>query len=220
MYAKIEITGVIEVVTGMHIGGTSEFSAIGAIDSPVVRDALTQLPMIPGSSLKGKMRSLLSRSKSDNYMPIEIKDEPESVMRLFGFSGDTNFKRGRLQFSDMFLSNRDQLFARGARNETEVKFENTINRLTAVANPRQIERVIRGSEFDFSIMYNVSECSEIEEDFSNIAKAMKLLECDYLGGNGSRGYGKIKFKDMEACCVIGEISDEITEKCEKILNGV
>ena len=105
MYAKIEITGVIEVVTGMHIGGTSEFSAIGAIDSPVVRDALTQLPMIPGSSLKGKMRSLLSRSKSDNYMPIEIKDEPESVMRLFGFSGDTNFKRGRLQFSDMFLSN-------------------------------------------------------------------------------------------------------------------
>ena len=121
MYAKIEITGVIEVVTGMHIGGTSEFSAIGAIDSPVVRDALTQLPMIPGSSLKGKMRSLLSRSKSDNYMPIEIKDEPESVMRLFGFSGDTNFKRGRLQFSDMFLSNRDQLFARGARNETEVK---------------------------------------------------------------------------------------------------
>lgn len=220
MYAKIEITGTIEVVTGMHIGGTSEFSAIGAIDSPVVRDEITRLPMIPGSSLKGKMRSLLSRSKSDNYMPIEIKDEPEDVMRLFGFSGDTKFKRGRLQFSDMFLSNREQLFEKGARNETEVKFENTINRLTAVANPRQIERVIRGSEFDFSIMYNVSEISEVEEDFKNIADAMKLLEYDYLGGNGSRGYGKIKFKGIEICCVTGELSDELTEKCEEIFNEV
>ena len=57
MYAKVEISGVIEVVTGMHIGGSSAFSAIGAVDSPVIRDVRTNLPMLPGSSLKGKMRT-------------------------------------------------------------------------------------------------------------------------------------------------------------------
>mgnify|MGYP000999537641 CR=1 FL=1 len=60
MYAKVEISGVIEVVTGMHIGGSSAFSAIGAVDSPVIRDVRTNLPMLPGSSLKGKMRTLLA----------------------------------------------------------------------------------------------------------------------------------------------------------------
>lgn len=62
-YTKIKITGTIEIKTGMHIGGDDSFSAIGAIDSPVVRDPLTRLPIIPGSTLKGKMRSLLARDK-------------------------------------------------------------------------------------------------------------------------------------------------------------
>ena len=61
MLAKIEISGTLEVVTGLHIGGSSAFSAIGAVDSPVVKDTRTNQPMIPGSSLKGKMRSLLAK---------------------------------------------------------------------------------------------------------------------------------------------------------------
>ena len=61
MFAKIEITGTIESVTGMHIGGSSEFAAIGAVDAPVIKDVKTNYPMIPGSSLKGKLRSLLAR---------------------------------------------------------------------------------------------------------------------------------------------------------------
>ncbi len=61
MFSKIEINGIIEVVTGMHIGGSSAFAAIGAVDSPVIRDTLTDMPIIPGSSLKGKMRTLLTK---------------------------------------------------------------------------------------------------------------------------------------------------------------
>lgn len=61
MYAKIQITGTIEVKTGMHIGGSSAYAAIGAVDSTVIKDVRTGLPMIPGSSLKGKMRTLLAR---------------------------------------------------------------------------------------------------------------------------------------------------------------
>ena len=66
MYGKIQISGQIEIMTGMHIGGSSQFSAIGAVDSPVIRDVTTSLPMIPGSSLKGKMRSLLAKKYNKN----------------------------------------------------------------------------------------------------------------------------------------------------------
>ena len=54
MIAKVEITGILEVVTGLHIGGNSAFAAIGAVDSPVISDVRTRDPIIPGSSLKGK----------------------------------------------------------------------------------------------------------------------------------------------------------------------
>ena len=66
MISKIEITSELEVLTGMHIGGTNEFASIGALDSPVVRDVISRLPMIPGSTLKGKMRTLMSRQYSEN----------------------------------------------------------------------------------------------------------------------------------------------------------
>jgi CRISPR-associated protein Csm3 len=61
-YSKLLIKGEIEVVTGLHIGGSSSYSAIGAVDSPVVRDSVTGNPIIPGSSLKGKMRALLQKN--------------------------------------------------------------------------------------------------------------------------------------------------------------
>lgn len=220
MIAKLEITGKINVLTGMHIGGTDEFAAIGAIDSPVVRDAISQLPMIPGSSLKGKMRSLLSRQMSDNYMPIDIKDEPDSLKRLFGDSNDKKFKQGKLQFCDMILANWDEMKTKGARKETEVKCENTISRLTAVATPRQIERAIRGSEFPLTIIYNVTDKDEIADDMKILCDGLKLLEYDYLGGHGSRGYGRIKFSDVVADCIVGDVSETIMGECEKLLKEV
>ena len=68
MFVKLEITGKLEILTGMHIGGSSAFAAIGAVDSPVVRDALTNDPIIPGSSLKGKIRALLARQYNDRIV--------------------------------------------------------------------------------------------------------------------------------------------------------
>ena len=37
MYGKIRISGNILVKTGMHIGGSGAFAAIGAVDSPIIR---------------------------------------------------------------------------------------------------------------------------------------------------------------------------------------
>lgn len=219
MYAKIEITGIIEVCTGMHIGGSKTFSAIGAVDSPVIRDILSGRPMIPGSSLKGKMRFLLAKQYNEGIVKMKRHDQDnQKILRLFG-SAETN-KRSRLIFSDMMLSNMNELRQLGLNSATEVKFENTINRMTAMATPRQIERAVRGSEYELSIIYDVEEMNEIEEDFSLISDGMKLLQYDYLGGNGSRGYGKIKFKNLQAEQVVGEIDESILERCFELLKQV
>lgn len=217
MYAKIEITGIIEVCTGMHIGGSTAFSAIGAVDSPVIRDTLSDRPMIPGSSLKGKMRFLLAKQYNEGLVKTHDQDN-ERILRLFG-SAEAK-KRSRLIFSDMMLSNMEELRQLGLNSATEVKFENTINRMTAVANPRQIERAVRGSEYELSIIYDAEEMNEIEEDFSLISDGMRLLQYDYLGGNGSRGYGKIKFKNLQAEQVVGKIDETILEHCNTLLKQI
>ena len=88
---KLLIKGTIKLITGLHIGTSGDFSAIGAVDTIVIRDSVTNKPIIPGSSLKGKMRYLLSRTKyNDNStltMP-NIKEEHDEIRRLFGSSGN------------------------------------------------------------------------------------------------------------------------------------
>lgn len=205
-YTKIKITGIIEVKTGLHIGGDNSYSAIGAIDSPVVRDPLSRKPIIPGSTLKGKLRSLLARDKGT--VPDRgvngFEADCSEIKRLFGSSAKdsdaagTGMQMSRLQFADCFLTDKElpQVF--------ETKFENTIDRLTAEANPRQMERVVRGAEFAMEIIYNVEDPSQVEEDFANLRTAFNLLENDYLGGGGTRGNGRVALKDLNARVVTGD----------------
>lgn len=225
MFIKLEIKGKLEVLTGMHIGGSSAFAAIGAVDSPVVRDTLTNEPIIPGSSLKGKMRALLARQYNTGAFRSCDKDAPQ-ICRLFGSAQPV--RRSRLLFRDLPLDNLDDLREAGLYSATEVKFENGINRLTAVANPRQIERVIRGSVFYLGLIYefsdmdgkDVHDVSEIPEDFALLAEGMKLLQYDYLGGHGSRGYGRVSFSRLEVTPVVEALDKSILEACRNELAGV
>ena len=218
MYAKLEITGMIEVVTGLHIGGSGAFAAIGAVDSPVVKDSLTNTPVIPGSSLKGKMRSLLA--KQYNETPAaDPNHDAERIRSLFGSNEKNKVRTGRLLFSDSMMCNWEELKAKGLTSRTEIKFENSISRTTAVANPRQIERVIRGSEFPLNLVYEVADGSSVVEDFHLIRDGLTLLEYDYLGGSGSRGYGKIRFRDLSVEPVVGDIEEELLDQCREILEG-
>ena len=171
MYAKIQISGDILVKTGMHIGGSGAFAAIGAVDSPVVKDVKTNLPMIPGSSLKGKMRSLLA--KEFNEQITEPKGDHERISRLFGSSEKNKIKRSRILFSDMVLANEQELREAGLQSMTEVKFENSISRLTAVANPRQIERAVRGSVFGLDLIYEMENEQEFIEDMQTPVRNSK-----------------------------------------------
>lgn len=215
MYGKILIQCKMTVLSGMHIGGSAAFSAIGAVDSPVIRDSFTGEPMVPGSSLKGKMRTLLAKALADNYLLQECNQDPIEIKRLFGSPGDNRSKEhpkaARLQFADAFLSNADYLKKRNSLTGlTEVKFENTIKRSTAVAMPRQIERVVRGSEFMINMIYDLEVEDEIRTDFENIARSLKLLSMDYLGGHGTRGYGKVGFSDFQVTVKSGAFAEEVT----------
>ena len=194
MYGKILIRCDLIVCTGMHIGGSSAFSAIGAVDSPVVRDPYTGLPIVPGSSLKGKLRTLLARSLCQDIenMP-DLSADDARILRLFGSAKPV--RRSRLQFADAFLTNAEALSNKGVR-VTEVKTENTISRANAQATPRQIERVIAGAAFGVSIVYDVTDPAQVEEDLALLAKGMKLLQWDYLGGHGSRGSGRVSLKNF------------------------
>jgi CRISPR-associated protein Csm3 len=226
LLGKIVVMGVIECKTGLHIGASKENMEIGAIDSPVVRDPVTREPYIPGSSLKGKMRALLEKGlSSDNEKvllqkrnigtqrnPIEIhicnngEDAATCpVCRLFGSTGKGeggNFP-ARLIVRDAYLTEKsvDRLSEIDTGLQfTEWKFENAIDRVTSAANPRQLERVPRGAEFDFELIYNIEDKGHVNLDLSNVRLAISLIEADALGGHGSRGYGQVRFnvKGIEA----------------------
>ncbi len=199
MYGKICIKMDMKLLTGMHIGGSSTYSAIGAVDSVVVRDAFTGMPIVPGTSLKGKLRYLLAKAETNQYIAPSVNREPQKLNRLFGTAGNekanVSAKTARLQFSDAYITNADEITK--VCPLTEVKFENTIDRITCTANPRQIERVVRNAIFKIIMVYDIEEEKEMMEDIDTLCRGMKLLSMDYLGGSGSRGYGKVKFSNFE-----------------------
>ncbi|HPR72986.1 MAG TPA: type III-A CRISPR-associated RAMP protein Csm3 [Bacteroidales bacterium] len=195
---KIVITGKIVVKTGLHIGGSKSSLDIGGVDLNVIKTP-HGVPFIPGSSLKGKLRSLLAREEGS----LEVRDDSAVIKRIFGDPGDKK-ERGtttRLAVRDSFLDT--EHFIRTFHdlemdfNYSEVKWENTINRKTGTAeHPRQIERVPAGAQFSFEMIYDVYD-NTYEEDVEFIIKAMHLLCDDYLGGQGTRGYGKTSFSDVK-----------------------
>lgn len=204
---KIFIKGIIEAETGLHIGGSKAALDIGGIDLNVIKTA-KGVPFIPGSSLKGKLRTLLAREDGK----LTVKDDTEHVKHIFGTAADHSDKDTveaplitRLYVRDAVLNtdNFSNAFSEDEREQletdyTESKWENTIDRKTGTAgNPRQLERVPAGATFDFEMVYNAYDDGNSEKDHINmIVRAMRMLEDDYLGGHGSRGYGQIKFKNV------------------------
>lgn len=201
LIGKIFIKAQLKLLTGLHIGGGGDFSAIGAVDNVVVRDVLTKEPIIPGSSLKGKSRALISKIKHNDYnSEEENKKNSEELFRLFGSKGNGPIVASRLQFFDTKLTKESKEALELADTDlpyTEIKYENTINSVTSIANPRQQERVPASSVFDFNLTYNIEDVDEIKEDFKNINLALRTLEDDYLGGHGTRGYGRISFNNLK-----------------------
>jgi len=206
---NIILRGKLECLTGLHIGGSKEKLEIGGVDSPVIRDPFTQYPYIPGSSLKGKLRALLSYdlNLADDDPPKSI-DFNNPLIRIFGLSADSKAKEGigptRLIVRDAYPDKPTIEMWKNLDSElmyTEYKPENNINRITSAANPRFLERVVKGSVFNIEFVFGFYKSEDFDkqdkEFFGEFIKALRLLEHSTLGGSGSRGYGKVAFKFME-----------------------
>lgn len=200
---KIKITTTITLVTGLHIGGSKENVEIGGIDLPVIKLAMqNNEPYIPGSSLKGKMRCLLEQTRGASKVGGNAE-----VNNLFGITENTALKTTNqpskliVRDATMTAASRDALKGNTHLDMpyTEGKWENVIDRVRGVAeHPRQIERVPAGTVFNAEFIINVWDTDHEGEELLKLFKqGISLLQNDYLGGNGSRGYGQIKFGELK-----------------------
>lgn len=194
---KIIYSGTITLKTGLHIGGTNAALNIGGPDKFVVRNPINNIPYIPGSSLKGKMRSLVEiyNGESNHGKPSNNPEHKSGA--LFGVSGDNDKSHAsRLIVRDAELDINACDFSNTDLPYTESKTEVAIDRVTAKANPRTFERVPAGAKFKFNMVLNIFEGENEEQLINTLKQAIELLEDDYLGGHGSRGYGQVKI-DIE-----------------------
>jgi len=224
LVVNIFLRGKIECMTGLHVGGLKEKFQIGGVDNPVIRDPVDKWPYIPGSSLKGKLRMLL-----EYHLGLVNDGKPSTaaeITELFGTAPDTRTGEASeatgnssvVLSSPLRLLVRDLYPDKSTQNKwenmdsdllyTELKQENTIDRLTAEANPRSMERVVKGSFFDFEMILAVYKddngLDEWKKHLANLVTAMRLLEHSALGGSGSRGYGKVRFRLMPPVAVTNQ----------------
>ncbi|MFP3091136.1 type III-A CRISPR-associated RAMP protein Csm3 [Treponema sp. TIM-1] len=214
-----KLSGQIVVKTGLHIGAGNDKIEIGGMDNPIIRNPLTREPYIPGSSLKGKMRSLLEwhlgKVQDNKGKPCNCGKADCPICRVFGSANNSKdsdeskeskekHQTGptRLIVRDAFLSAEDKKKMDDGKAIVEEKYENSINRITAWANPRPIERVVPGVKFDFELVYRIINTNDDgKTDTTNfdtvVLKALKLLKNDYLGGGGTRGNGRIDFINVK-----------------------
>lgn len=236
---KIFISGTIVAKTGLSVGGGSIGLEIGGADKVVVRNPITNQPYIPGSSLKGKMRSLLE--KLDDNMNITVKQINKAgeieekniyksigeipadaltpkeniekvvvdsmpckcgacmICKIFGVSAEDEGMPARLIVRDSELVNVEEL--EKSKNTdmpfTEVKTEVVIDRITSAATPRQFERVPAGAKFSLNLVCNIYDGDNEINILNKIFEGLCLVQDDYLGGSGTRGYGQVKF-NMES----------------------
>lgn len=237
MLGRLIINADLVVKTGLHIGGSSTSVEIGGIDNSVIKNHKGE-PYIPGSSLKGKLRSLTElaygmvckEEKTGKNLPCNCGEC--FICKIYGVSAsESNNGKDilptRIIVRDASLKRNIAEAMRKKEGEfkdlelgyTESKWENTIDRLTSVANPRAVERVPEGAIFNLEIIYTIFT----EEDIENIKflkEGFQFLEDDYLGGNGTRGYGKVKLENVQfftktikdyTSKAFGEVKESISE---------
>lgn len=204
----------VKALTGLHIGGSSTGMEIGGVDNPVIRDPLSNRPYIPGSSLRGKMRSQLEKSlglKQNNPIgqvkihTCKTASEYEAnggcpVCHIFGVPGEAEAEGQTLLIvRDALLSDKSAEALEKANTDlaySELKTEVAIDRVTSAASPRNIERVPAGAVFGpLELVFNLYEDDDLTR-FQHVVDGLQLVEDDYLGGSGSRGSGKVAFENI------------------------
>ncbi len=192
----------IELLSGMHITGGDDTFDIGGADSQVIKNPLTGEPYIPGSTLKGKIRSLLEfKYGTFHNEKLEPVAEHKQLLSLFEPNQNDVPQMTRAIFRDATLTteSKNELEAfLGNHTYTEIKAENKINRFKGTADaPRFIERVPAGSKFIGYIDLLEFDNDDYQQLYNYLKTGIELLNFNYIGGSGSRGYGRVKIEMKE-----------------------
>ncbi len=228
LIGRVVLTGQIKAVTGLHIGTSKDALEIGGVDMPIVRNPVDRTPYIPGSSLKGKMRSLwekLSGTRS-NFQIGKSENEAKQVWihmctdktsintcpvcLIYGTTGDTSKDApARLMVRDIPLDKSS--LPETVVDFTEVKWEAAIDRVTSAATPRQMERVPAGAVFGpLELVFSFYGADDVKR-FADVLTALQLVEDDFLGGQGSRGSGKVRFEALQLTLRVGADYQTVTD---------
>ena len=196
---QIKIRGVLTVESGLHIGGTKDDIGISTTDNPIIRNPLTGMPYIPGSSIKGKMRSLFEQNeqaKGDSY-PCRCGKKDCIVCTLFGAHMNMKGESGapRVMFRDAVLSEAYKDLSQDS-SLVEIKSETAIDRKTGTAangSLRQMERIAAGVSFDYEIVILVWDGDNPAVLQSSVENGLRMIEATGLGAKTTAGYGKVNF---------------------------
>lgn len=217
LYGRVILRGTVRAMTGLRVGGSAGALEIGGVDLPIIRNSLDQKPYIPGSSLKGKMRSLAEKAtgapqnQSISQIKIHVAQTQAQydefwVNPLFGVPSEMDYDipaPTRLTVRDVPLSEQSAADLNAARTElpySEMKTEVAIDRITSAATPRQVERVPAGAIFSpMELVLNVYGAGDLPL-IDHLLACLQLVEDDYIGGHGSRGSGKVAFRDLSVIC--------------------
>lgn len=230
MLEKVFLRGTITALTGLRVGGSEQGLDASGLDNLVVRHALLDEPYVPGSSLRGRMRCLLERLQGlsgagAGEVAFGPADDPtHPLVQLFGLATKSGAGiPSRVLVRDALLtpdSRRRLGRLRGVLPMTETKAEAMIDRVTAAASARTLERLPAGAELRFEIALEVRALPEItagsearaklveaqratrgeanghgrDEDLRWLITGLDLIQDDALGGHASRGYGRVKIR--------------------------
>ncbi len=199
----LKCTAKIKLLSGMLVGGQKEGIGIGGIDSPVIKNPITNMPYLPGSTLKGRFRMALELKYNDTHTetngegPSTDPENDSLVVKMFGSGspGNKDAEPTRCIFRDCYFSAGFEEFSH-CEEKTEVKMDRYGLNAMKKGN-RTSERIPAGAQFDFELMIRIFEKDKEEDFISRLKEAIHILQLEYLGGSGTRGYGKVEFVDLQ-----------------------
>ena len=203
----VEMKFEIELLDGMRIGGAGGGLEIGGVDPNLmaIRDPVSEQPYIPGSSLKGKLRSTIEKEHGlvgADGKPCGCGRAVCASCSVFGAHMNTKANSGRLTVRDARFT--EEYAAQWRKRRTdglpvyEVKTENIIDRNRGAAlHPRTHERVPAGALFQVELVLRVFEGDDSERMVKDLKNALAIIQrFDSLGAGGSRGSGRVAFRNF------------------------
>jgi CRISPR-associated protein Csm3 len=221
---KYIISADIKLKTGLHIGGTEEGFEIGGIDNLVIKDKVTGVPYIPGSSLKGKMRSLLEwayfdgknkviridKNKNGEWEGKLCNNPTHPIGIVFGVAAEDH--KGdlpgptRLTVRDALPHDKVELPDKTTKKQIEI-WEAAMGEkiYTEAKTENFIDRLTSAAtprsmeRVPAGSVFQVQFVFDLyqKQDRNHLKllfEGMRLLEDSYLGGGGTRGSGQVAFK--------------------------